>query len=271
LKRTLGRVAATFGGHGGSQTAQRVAAIRAGFERPTSPQGDGDAQRLLCVGMGAPPRAPWLRPHLLARTRFFDEATLAAIARGVGQVVVLGAGYDDRALRFRTPGVWFFELDHAATQADKRRRLAAGGLSTDRIELIAADFGHDEVGALLADAGHRSERDTLFICEGLLVYLDGAAIVTLLAALAARASAASTLAASLAIHPAGLDPKSVAAAANARRGLGASEPWVTILTLQAHLDLLHDAGWIEQAVADDTALEPQAVPGRSVLVTARPR
>jgi methyltransferase (TIGR00027 family) len=272
LSRILGRIAEAFAGHDGSQTAQRVAAIRAGFDRPTTPEGDGNAQRRLCAGMGAPARAPWLRPHLLARTRFFDDVTLAAIARGVGQVVILGAGYDDRALRFRAPGVRFFELDHAATQADKRRRLVGGGLRTDRLELIAADFGgHDEVGALLARAGHDTERDTLFICEGLLVYLDEPAIVTLLTALAARASAASTLAASLAIHPAELDPKSVAAAANARRRLGAREPWVTILPLQAHLDLLHDAGWVEQTVADDTALEPQAVPGRSLLVTAHPR
>jgi methyltransferase (TIGR00027 family) len=267
----LGRIAAALGGRDGSQTAKRVAAIRAGFDRPTTPEGDDDAQRRLCMGMSGPPRAPWLRPHLLARTRFFDEATLAAIARGVGQVVILGAGYDDRALRFRAPGVRFFELDHAATQTDKRRRLVGGGMPTERLELVAADFEHDDVGALLERAGHSPGRATLFICEGLLVYLDGPAIVTLLAALAARASAASTLAASLAIHPAELDPQAVAAAANARRRLGAREPWVTILPLQAHLELLHDAGWVEEAVADDTALEPQAVSGRSVLVTAHPR
>jgi O-methyltransferase involved in polyketide biosynthesis len=137
--------------------------------------------------------------------------------------------------------------------------------------LIAADFKDEDVNAVLERAGHSVARDTLFICEGLLVYFDGPAIVSLLAALAARASPASTLAASLAIHPGDLDPRVVAAAANARRRLGAREPWVTILPLQAHLGLLHDAGWVEYAVVDDTALEPGAVPGRSVLVTAHPR
>jgi len=152
LIRGLGRITGAFGGRDGSQTAQRVAAIRAGFDRPSTPEGNDDAQRLLCRGMSAPARAPWLRPHLLARTRFFDEATLAAIARGVTQVVILGAGYDDRALRFRAPGVRFFELDHPATQADKRRRLIAGGLVTDGLELIAADFKHEDVSALLERA-----------------------------------------------------------------------------------------------------------------------
>jgi methyltransferase (TIGR00027 family) len=271
LNSLLGRIAAAFGSRDGSQTAQRVAAIRAGFDRPTTPEGDDDAQRLLCRGMSGPARAPWLRGHLLARTRFFDEATLAAIGSGVAQVVILGAGYDDRGLRFRAPGVRFFELDHPATQSDKRRRLIAAGLRTDGLELVAADFRQDDVGTLLERAGHSAVSDTVFICEGLLVYLDGPAIVTLLAALAARASRASTLAVSLAIHPSELDPQVVAATANARRRLGAEEPWVTILPLQAHLALLHDAGWVEEAVVDDTALEPRAVPGRSMLVTARPR
>jgi methyltransferase (TIGR00027 family) len=271
LSSGLGRINGAFGGRDGSRTAQRVAAIRAGFERPSTPEGNDDAQRLLCRGMSASVRAPWLRPHLLARTRFFDEATLAAISRGVAQVVILGAGYDDRALRFRAPGVRLFELDHPATQADKRRRLIAGGLLTDGPELIAADFKHEDVGALLERGGHTAGRDTLFICEGLLVYFDGPAIVTLLAALAARASPASILVASLASHSGDLDPRVVATAANARRRLGASEPWVTILPLQAHLGLLHDSGWVECAVVDDTALEPRALPGRSVLVTANPR
>ena len=66
-----------------------------------------------------------------ARTVFFDDAVLDAIDRGVKQVVILGAGYDGRALRFRTPGVQFFEVDHPATQVDKLRRLAYLGVASD--------------------------------------------------------------------------------------------------------------------------------------------
>jgi hypothetical protein len=72
-----------------------------------------------------PASAGRLGPSIIARTRFFDGRVLAAISAGTGQVVILGAGYDDRALRFRSPGVRFFELDHPATQADKARRLRA--------------------------------------------------------------------------------------------------------------------------------------------------
>jgi hypothetical protein len=78
---------------------------------------------------------------------------LGAIVRGVTQVVILGAGYDGRALRFPTPGVRFFEVDHPATQADKRDRLALLDVVTEGISFIAADFTEPGLDQRLADAG----------------------------------------------------------------------------------------------------------------------
>ena len=138
---------------GGSQTAQRVAALRAEFDRPRTPDGDPDAQRSLCHGM-RPSRAPGRRRQLLARTRFFDQAVLDALGAGVGQVVIVGAGYDDRALRFRAPGVTFFELDLPATQADKRRRLQSMAGGPGRARLVPIDLGCDDVVRALDAAGH---------------------------------------------------------------------------------------------------------------------
>jgi O-methyltransferase involved in polyketide biosynthesis len=101
------------------------------MERPHSPDGDSNAQARLCEGMRPTPGTR-LRPMLTARTMFFDGAVLTAIAGGVRQIVVCGAGYDDRALRFRTPRVRFFELDQGPTQEDKHRSVRAdaghGGL-----------------------------------------------------------------------------------------------------------------------------------------------
>ena len=56
-----------------------------------------------------------------------DAEVAVAIGRGIGQIVLLGAGYDGRALRFGGGSVRWFEVDEAARQADKRRRLAALG------------------------------------------------------------------------------------------------------------------------------------------------
>jgi O-methyltransferase involved in polyketide biosynthesis len=98
-----GRSAAEPDGEGISRTSQAVALTRATLERPHSPAGDPQAQARLCEDMRPAP-IERLRPMLAARTGFFDQAVLTALAAGVGQVVICGAGYDDRALRFRTRG-----------------------------------------------------------------------------------------------------------------------------------------------------------------------
>jgi methyltransferase (TIGR00027 family) len=255
-----------------SRTSQVVALTRATFRRPHTPDGDPEAQQRLCAGL-QPVRADRLaslRAHLVARTRFFDEQVLAAIGRGTSQVVILGAGYDDRALRFRAPGVRYFEIDHPATQAYKRRRLArlaAGGRGP---VLAAADFRADDVAGVLAGCGHDAAADTLFLCEGLLVYLDAPVIIALLGGLRSRAAPGSVLAASLAVHPADADTAVVVAAANARRRAGVTEPWRTILPAADHLDLLTSAGWVSDAALDDADLEPGAPGPRSRGVTAPP-
>jgi methyltransferase (TIGR00027 family) len=250
-----------------SRTSQAVALIRAELDRPASARGDADAQRKLCAGM-RPAYAEWVRPQLTARTRFFDTAVQTAIAAGTRQIVICGAGYDDRALRFRTPGVRFFELDHPATQADKARRLRAADLDAEGLTLAPADFRTDDVPAVLAAAGHRAGEPTLFLTEGLLVYLDRAAIVALLTALSISASAGSALAASLAVHAPGADSAQVMAAANARRRAADAEPWRTILPPAAHLELLTQAGWTVQDVTDIADLATGLDRDRGLLVTA---
>lgn len=248
-----------------------MAVTRAGLDRPHTPGGDPGAQRRLCRGM-APADTGRLRPSLIARTRFVDGRVLAAISAGTGQIVILGAGYDDRALRFRSPGVRFFELDHPDTQADKARRLRAlratkagsGGPT-----LAPADFRDDDAADVLEASGHDAGQPTLFICEGLLVYLDQPTCVRLLSALRARAATGSELAVSLATHREGLDSGQVAAAANSRRR-HPRESWLTILPAAAQLELLGRAGWQVTEGIDAAELGTGAEPGRSLLVTAHP-
>jgi len=246
-----------------------VALVRAELPRPCTPDGDPEAQCRLCAGM-VPVGAFPLRAHLAARTRFIDEQVLTALGRGVDQIVVLGAGYDDRSLRFSAPGVRFFELDHPDTQTDKRDRLRAGRAELTGVTLAPADFRTVDVAAVLAAAGHRSDRPSLFVAEGLLVYLDEATIVSLLGAARTRSAPGTALVASLAVHADGLDSASVARRANAARPRGGTEPWRTILPVRHHLDLLSRAGWAAVEAIDDAAVDPSADPGRSLLVVAGP-
>ncbi len=246
-----------------------MAAWRARLPRPWSPDGDAGAQAALCAGM-VPVGDPVMRAHLGARTRFFDSQVVAALGRGTVQVVVLGAGYDDRALRFRAPGVHFFEVDHPATQDEKRLRLQRMEADLTGLTLVPADFVEADLPAVLEGAGHRADLPTLVLAEGLLVYLDGEAVVGLLEGARSRAAPGSVLTASLAVHPEGFDSAWVTARANAARPGAGAEPWRTILTPSAHRALVERAGWTVVEASDDVVFDATAVAGRSLLVVARP-
>jgi methyltransferase (TIGR00027 family) len=251
-----------------SLTSQAVALTRARLDRPHSPEGDPAAQDALCAGMQLS-LPEWLRPSIAARTEFVDEQVMHAIAAGVRQVVICGAGYDDRSLRFRTTGVRFIELDHPATQHHKARLLAGLGATEPGVMLVPVDFRTDDVGSVLDRAGHDAREPSLFVCEGLLVYLDKPTCAGLLAALAERAAPGSVLVASLATHADGHDSAEVARAANDRRRTGATEPWLTILPAAEHLALLTDAGWqVTKTQWSPVAAADVSHGRRSLLVTA---
>jgi len=252
-----------------SRTSQIVALIRGELDRPHTSEGDPEAQRRLCAGM-RPTSATWLRPNIAARTRFFDTQVLASISMGVHQVVICGAGYDDRALRFRASGVRFFELDHPATQTDKVKRLRTMKADTQGLTLVPADFQSDDVITLLHASGHDASQPTLFICEGLLVYLDQQTCIRLLAGLRSLAGSGSTLAASLAIHREGTNSNQVTIATNASRREGRTEPWLTILSVDAYFTLFKQAGWQVDRTSGSMEHEAETNQSRMLLVVARP-
>ncbi len=165
----------------------------------------------------------------------------------------------------------FYEVDHPATQADKRARLAAIGVDNPAgLVLVAADFCRDRVDVALARVGHDAGLDTIFLTEGLLVYLDQPTTITLLTGVRAAATPASLLAASLSVHAEGLASALVLAKANARRRTAVAEPWLTILPVGAQRELLASAGWRLTSQADAADFGTGAEPGRSLLVTAQP-
>jgi methyltransferase (TIGR00027 family) len=167
--------------------------------------------------------------------------------------------------------VRFLEVDHPVTQADKASRLRDMGIGADGPILAGCDFQAGSITDTLAVSGHDRREATLFLSEGLLIYLDEAACLRLLAGLAVCAAAGSTLAVTLATHASDLTAREVAAAANSRRRTGGSEPWRTILPAAAHLAMLARAGWTMAAMADSPVASADVSHGRrSLLVTAVP-
>jgi methyltransferase (TIGR00027 family) len=180
-----------------SVAARWLAAQRARQERtrPFTPEGDVEGERLLYRGVaGALAAAPVGRsPAAAARLRVIDAEIALAIGRGIDQIVLLGAGYDGRALRFGGGAVRWFEVDVAATQADKRRRLSALGRDPARIAYVSADLAADDPAGALAAAGHDADRPSLFVCDGLVTRLTLEATAALFDELRARAAAGSVL------------------------------------------------------------------------------
>ncbi len=125
------------------------------------------------------PAARGMRLFIAARSRFAEESLAAAVARGVRQYVVLGAGLDTFAHRnpFTDEGLRVFEVDYPATQAWKRERLAEAGLTTPAsLTFAPVDFERQTLGDGLAAAGFDAAAPAFFSWLGVVVYLTRAAI-----------------------------------------------------------------------------------------------
>ena len=159
---------------GPSQTARRVAAHRLDFRRIPADYGHPAADHALAVDVAAGRQAPAGRMHdyLAARTTFFDRTVTGALGRGVTQVVVGAAGYDGRAFRYAKPGVRWFEVDHPSTQRDKLERLERLGIDASHVRFVEADFTRDPVAGRLRAAGLDPDLPSLFLLEGVAVYLE---------------------------------------------------------------------------------------------------
>jgi methyltransferase (TIGR00027 family) len=135
------------------------------------------------------------RGTVAVRTRYIDDAVSAALENGVEQVVILGAGFDSRA--YRIPGIArtrVFEVDHPATQAEKKRMVARRlGALPPHVVFVPIDFSTHTLDAVMPAAGFRSSARTFFICEGVTHYLSAPDVDTLFRYVAASAPAGSEM------------------------------------------------------------------------------
>lgn len=154
------------------------------------------------------------------RTRFLDELVERAVADGVRQVVIVGAGLDARAFRLALPrDLTVFEIDHAEVISFKQQLLEELELiSTCRRRVVVADLVTDDWLQLLTDTGWAASQPTVWVAEGLLVYLNHDERTQLLTQLSSASAMGSVLGATLSTrtdnlahplwHPAGAaDPE----------------------------------------------------------------
>lgn len=133
---------------------------------------------------------------VITRARYAEDALEAAVERGVTQYVIIGAGFDSFA--YRRPSwaaeLTVFEIDHPATQAMKRQRLAECGVDASAsVEFIAADLSAEALGSALARSSFQPTRSTFFSWLGVTMYLTQEANLSALRAIALCAPAGSEL------------------------------------------------------------------------------
>jgi methyltransferase (TIGR00027 family) len=236
-----------------------------------SPYGRPDEDQRLQedVAGGIDARRTEMTRYLQARTAFFDHFVVDSIARGVHQMVVVGAGYDGRSLRYAEPDVRWFELDHPDTQADKRARLARLGIDPGRTEFVAADFAIDDVATLLCGAGQDITNATAYVCEGVSAYLTPPVLSSLLGALSQSAPPDSELAIELALVPRSLSDGLRRSRLQARVA-NVGEPLRSAIAVEQLDALFATTGWRVSRALDPAGVEVERSRRSAAFVVAVP-
>lgn len=123
-------------------------------------------------------RFPPMEMWLALRVAYLDRLVGLAVDRlSIRQIVVLGAGYDTRAARLPRAGATYFEVDHPATQAAKRERLAAlAGYPVDAARYVTCNFEREDPIERLVATGFDVRDPALVLWEGVVPYLTEPAV-----------------------------------------------------------------------------------------------
>ena len=116
------------------------------------------------------------RLFFAARVRFAEDSVAAAVTTGTRQVVILGAGLDTFAYRNPYPELRIFEVDHPATRARKRDRLASAGTDyPETLTLVPLDFETQSLAAELESTTFTRTEPAIFVWLGVVFYLTPSA------------------------------------------------------------------------------------------------
>ena len=116
---------------------------------------------------------------VLVRARYMEDVLLEAVHRGVQQYVIIGAGLDTFAFRRHdlSSRLEVFEIDHPASQAFKRARMADAGLvAPANLHCAAADLEQETVSAALSRTKYDPKAGSFFALPGVAMYLTRKAL-----------------------------------------------------------------------------------------------
>ena len=132
---------------------------------------------------------------IVCRSRYIDDYLRECLKSGISQLVILGAGLDSRAYRreLLQGVVRVFEVDHPATQARKIERVKkVFGKIPAQVTYLPVDFVDESLDKLLT-CGFDPSLKTLFIWEGVTLYLNTDSVDSTLAWIHAHAAPGSAI------------------------------------------------------------------------------
>ena len=135
-----------------------------------------NAIRRLCKNRLSP---KGIYEYVIARTKFIDTIFRNAIINGFDQAVIFGAGFDSRGIRFLKDDstIKVFELDVPVTQTAKINQLRKRKIPVNKnIIFIPINFDKESFRDKLIDSGFNKKKRSLFILEGLIMYLNREAV-----------------------------------------------------------------------------------------------
>jgi methyltransferase (TIGR00027 family) len=244
-----------------SKTALRVAIRRAAHQLMDQPLILDDPIAVRLVGPGFArdmvramhPVGRDFRAFMAVRSRYVEDQLTAAVAQGVAQYVVLGAGLDTFAYRNPFASLRVFEVDFPATQAWKRALLKEAGIAAPvKLTFVPLDFEHRALAAGLVDAGFDAGAPAFFGWLGVTPYLTLEAFRATLDAIA-QLPAGTGVGFDYALAPQTLSPLGrTAFDALANRVAAAGEPFRLFFTPSKLETELRQAGFqrIEQRDSD---------------------
>lgn len=127
------------------------------------------------------------RAYMAARSRYAEDHLAQAVAAGVRQYVILGAGLDTFAYRNPFADLRVFEVDFPATQEWKREMLADAAIAVPQdLTFVPLDLEHKSLLQSLTERGFDPGAPAFFSWLGVVPYLTLEAFRANLASIAQR-------------------------------------------------------------------------------------
>lgn len=213
-----------------------------------------------------------MRAQVVGRSLLAEQTLTEAVARGVDQYVLLGAGLDTFAYRNPYPQLRVFEVDNPHSSRWKRERLAINDIQVpSNVSYAAIDFERETLGAALFRAGFDMKRPAVFAWLGVTVYLSRDAVLATLKSVGSMA-AGSEIVFDYGEHHDSLPAELQARMQERMAALAAiGEPWISFFKPPEMADLLDEAGFSHVEDIDGHTINARWFAGRADGLMTTPR